>query len=116
MSMILQFLFSLSMAAMSGLRCSISLSAWKSPKVFYICHSPRLALVDVKTICFQSQISCPGASVLFFRSLLCLYLYWFPARTEHELTIWVTLSTFSLQSLHRGASPGLQCHFLLYLC
>ena len=40
--------------------------------------------------------------VYFYPSLLYLFLYWFPPRTEHELATWVTLSTFSLQSLHRG--------------
>ena len=40
--------------------------------------------------------------VYFYPSLLYLFLYWFPARTEHELATWVTLSTFSLQSLNRG--------------
>ena len=40
--------------------------------------------------------------VYFFPSLSCLFLYWFPARTENELTIWMTHSTFSLQSLHKG--------------
>ena len=38
----------------------------------------------------------------FFPSLLCLFLYSFRARTEQELTIWATLSAFSLQSLHSG--------------
>ena len=40
--------------------------------------------------------------VYIFPCFSCLFLYWFPARTEHELTIWVTLSTFYLQSLHSG--------------
>ena len=30
------------------------------------------------------------------------FLYWFPARTKHELTIWVALSTSFFQSLHSG--------------
>ena len=40
--------------------------------------------------------------VYIFPSLSCLFLYWFPARTENELTIWMAHSTFSLQSLHKG--------------
>ena len=41
----------------------------QSPKAFYICHFPPLVLVDARTICLhiQSQISCIGASVLYFQ-------------------------------------------------
>ena len=38
-----------------------------------------------------------------------------PARTEHELTIWVTLSTFSLQSLHTGDTSWWSTPFFIAL-
>ena len=56
--------------------------------------------------------------ILFFlvqESVLCLFLYWFPVRTEHELTTWVTLSTFSLQNLHRRDRSWWPTPFLLRL-
>ena len=73
MLIILHSLFSLSMATISGLRCSY-LSGLRSPKVFYICQSAVLALVKVRTICLhiQSQIFCTGASVLFSKFLVSL--------------------------------------------
>ena len=103
MLMILDFLFPL-----SKLQCLafgvlfLYLFGLQSPKVFHISYSPALALVDVRTISLHIQfpISCIGARV-FSPSLSCLFLHWFPARTEHKLTAWVTLLTFSLQSLHR---------------
>ena len=81
----------------------------QSPKKFYICHFLELALVDVRTICLhiKSQISCTGA---------CLFLYCFPAKTEHKLTIWVTLSAFSLQSLHsRDSSWWVMSFFIAFV-
>ena len=40
----------------------------------------------------------------FSLSLPYLFLNWFPAVTEHEMPMWVTLSTFSLQILHIGCT------------
>ena len=79
MSMILHSLFPLSMTKISALSVLFPyLFRLQSPKVFYFCNFPALALVDVKTICLHilSQISSTGASVLFFQvcrvSLSCL--------------------------------------------
>ena len=104
MAMILHSFFSLSVTTISGLRCSISLSVWiaKSQSILYLSF-PALALVDAGPICLhiQPQILCTSqckSQCTFFPSLSCFFLYWFPPRAEHELTIWVTFSIFSLQS------------------
>ena len=72
MSLILHYLFSLSVTTIFGLQCSISVSVW---------------IVKPQSI-LNLSFSSP--------SLPCLLMYWFPARTENELTIWVTFLTFSL--------------------
>ena len=105
MSMILHSLFSLSMTTIPDLWCSISLSAWiaKSRNILHLSFSSTGSgwfenhLFSHSTLNFFHISQCN-----FFPSLSCLFLYWFAARTEHELTIWVTRSTFSLQSLHSG--------------
>ena len=103
--MILQSLLSLLITTISSPQSSISLSVWiAKSQIFYIPHSPALALVDARTVCLhiQFQISCTGVNVLFFfPALQCLFLHWFPDRNEHEMKTWVTLSFFSLQSLHK---------------
>ena len=104
-SMILHSLLSLSVTTISGRRCSISLSVWiaKSQSIEHLSFSSTssgwcenyLSSYSISDFLHRSQDT-------FFPSLSCLFLYWFPARREHELTTWVTLSTFSLQSLHGG--------------
>ena len=107
MSMILHSLFSLSMTTISGLRRSISLSVWiaKSQSILNLSFSNtgsgwcenHLSSHSISNFLHKHQRT-------FIPSLPFLFLYWFPARAEHELTIWVALSTFSLQSLHSGDS------------
>ena len=118
MSMILHSLFSLSITAISGFQCSISLSVWisKSQSILHLSFSStgsgwcknHLSSHSISNLLHRSQCT-------FFPSLSCLLLYWFPARTECKLTKWVTISTFCLQNLHSGARPGDQWHFLLHL-
>ena len=93
------------MTTISGLRCSISLSVWISKSESNLHLSCPITgsgwcenhLSSHSTLNFLHRSQCT-----FFLSFPCLFLYWFPARTEHELTTWVTLSTFSLQNLHSG--------------
>ena len=69
--MILQSLLSLLITTISSPQSSISLSVWiAKSQIFYIPHSPALALVDARTVCLhiQFQISCTGVNVLFFSS------------------------------------------------
>ena len=68
--MILQSLLSLLITTISSPQSSISLSVWiAKSQIFYISHSPALALVDARTVCLhiQFQISCTGVNVLFFQ-------------------------------------------------
>ena len=109
-SMILHSLFSLSRTIISGLRNSISISfdilfLWiaETQSIFHFSFSStgsgwyenHLSSHSISNFLHRSQCT-------FFPSLSCLFLCWFPARIKHELTIWVTLSNFSLQSLHSG--------------
>ena len=73
------------------------LSRLQSPQIFLILQhwfwlkqEPFVFTFNFKILFFLAQ-----------ESVLCLFLYWFPVRTEHELTTWVTLSTFSLQNQYR---------------
>ena len=119
MSMILHSLLSLSMTAISGLRCYISLSVWiaKCQKILHLSFSRtgsgwcenHLSSHSISNFLHRSQCT-------FFSSLSCLFLYFFPSKTEHELAIWVTLSTFSLQSLHsRDSSWWLMPFFIAFV-
>ena len=104
-SMILHSISSLSMNTISGLRCSIYLSVCigKSQSNLHLSFSStgpgwcknHLSSHLISNFLHRNQCT-------FLSSLSCLLLHWFPARTEHEMTIRVTLSTFSLQSLHKG--------------
>ena len=101
MLMVLHSLLSLSVTTISAFRCSISLSVWiaKSQSILHLSFSSAASgsCENHLSSHFLHRTQCT-----LFPSLSCLFLYWFPARTEHELTIWVTLSIFSLQSLHSG--------------
>ena len=101
MLMVLHSLLSLSVTTISALRCSISLSVWiaKSQSILHLSFSSAASgsCENHLSSHFLHRTQCT-----LFPSLSCLFLYWFPARTEPELTIWVTLSIFSLQSLHSG--------------
>ena len=121
--MILHSLFSISMTTILVFGVLYpNLSGLQSPKVFYICHSPAVTLVDVRNICLliQSQISCTGASVLFFQVRCVSSCIGFHLGKKHELTIWATLLTFSLQSLYSGdtfcLSMGFFIAFVLNVC
>ena len=90
---------------LSGLRCSISLSVWiaKSQSILHLSFSStgsgwsenHLSSHSISNFLHRSQCT-------FFQVCHVSFCIGFPARTEHELTMWVTLSTFSLQSLHSG--------------
>ena len=105
MSMILHSLFSISVTTISGLTCSIYLSIWiaKSQSTLHLFFSRsgsgwcenHLSTHSISNFLYRSQCT-------FFASMSRLFLYWFPDRSEHELTIWIALSTFSLQSLYSG--------------
>ena len=96
MLMILHSLFSLTI--MSGI--SLSLSIGKSQSILHFSFSStgsdwcenHLSSHSVWNFLHRSQCT-------FFPSLSCLFLFWFPAKTEHKLTTW---ETFFLQSLLRG--------------
>ena len=107
MAMILHSLFCLSVNTVSGLWCSISLSVWiaKSQSMLHMSFSSTGSgwcenHLSWNSIVFNLIQFLAQEPVYFFPSLSCLFLYWFPAMTEHELTIWVTLSILSLQSRH----------------
>ena len=53
--------------------------------------------------------------VQFFSKFVVSLPVLVPARTEHELTIWVILSTFSLQSLHTGDTSWWSTPFFIAL-
>ena len=101
MSMILRSLLSLSMTAISGLSCSTSLCLDCTQSILHLSLSSsgsgwcenHLSSHSISNLLHRNQ--CTFCPTFFF-------LYWSPARTEHKLKIWVTLSTFSLQSLHSG--------------
>ena len=88
----------------------------QSPKAFYICHFPPLVLVDARTICLhiQSQISCIGASVLYFQVCRVSSCIGFQLGQN---TNWQYGWHFQL-SLCRACvaetRPGDQCYFLLF--
>ena len=79
MSTILHFLFSLS--TMSGISLSVCIGMSQSILRFsFSCNDSDSCENHCLYIQFES--SCIGASAL----LLCLFLYWFSARTEQKLT------------------------------
>ena len=113
MSILLHSPFSLSMTTILTFGVLVpNLSGLQSPKVFYICHygwcEKHLSPHSISNFLHRSQCA-------FLSSSLCLFLYWFPPRTKHELTIWVTLLTFSFQSLYTGTHSAYQWRFLLHL-
>ena len=119
LSMILHSLFSLSMTThylVFGV-LFLYLFGLQSPKVFYICHFPALALVDPRTICLhtQSQISCTGASVLFSKFVMSLSVLVFQLGQNMNWQCGWHSQLSLCRACIAGTRAGGQCHFLLHL-
>ena len=93
------------------------LSVLQNSSGFCISRFSATALDDESTTSLHIllQISCTEASVLFFHFYYGVFYtdFLLTANWEEEQAICVTLSTFSLHSLHRGIHPVCQWHILL---
>ena len=94
-----------------------NLPGMQSPKVFYICHSPALALVDARTFVFIFNVtSLAHESVYFFSTFFVSLLVWVSSYDgTHAWKYGWHLQLSLWRACIARTCSGDQCYFLLYL-